>query len=420
MAHERLPALRGHMPTLDGLRGIAILAVLVSHFVHLAPTAGDLPAQILGRTARLGWAGVDLFFVLSGFLITGILIEARRDDGFFRTFYMRRTVRIFPLYYVFLLGAFVVAPRTPVGALAPAEAWPWFVSYGTNILVSWRGSFAVAGDMGHLWSLAVEEQFYLLWPLVVYALSPRALERAAIGLVVGALVLRLGVVVTGASPIAMFALLPMRMDALGVGAWLACRLRRPVAPAAMARVARVAGCAAAMAFVLIAARAGSDLRFQHPLGAAFGYSLLAIASAALLATALVAREGSLLYRVLTARGLLQFGKYSYGLYVLHSLAPRVLAGFGIHTEGLPMVGGSHAPAALAYALLATGVAYALALISWRVLEQPMLRLKRLFPYASGTAVGAPTRQVPAFARMTPSDRRPRLTDPAAATGGARS
>ena len=407
------------MPTLDGLRGIAILAVLVSHFVHLAPTAGDVSALLLGRTARLGWAGVDLFFVLSGFLITGILADARGDDGYFRTFYMRRTVRIFPLYYAFIFAAFALTWWRPDGGLAPKDALPWFAMYGTNVLVSWRGSFGAAGDMGHLWSLAVEEQFYMLWPFLVFALSPRTLERTCLALVIAALVLRLGLVATGGSPIAMFTLLPMRMDALGVGAWIACRVRRPFAPAVVARAALVAGCSAAMAFGVLAFRAGSDLRFQHPLGAAFGYSLLAVASAALLVLALLAREGSPLYRVLTARGFLAFGKYSYGLYVLHSLAPRLLGYLGVGPERMPMVGGSQVPAAIGYALLATGVAYVLAMLSWRTVEQPMLRLKRRFPYASKNAnpaadrdsVASTTLRSPGLARLTPIGPGPLVLDP---------
>ena len=101
---------RGHLPALDGLRGVAVLAVLLFHFAHLDRPAGLAQRWLLSATGA-GWAGVDLFFVLSGFLITGILLDARGSSGYFRTFYLRRVLRIFPLYYAYLAVLFWVVPR---------------------------------------------------------------------------------------------------------------------------------------------------------------------------------------------------------------------------------------------------------------------------------------------------------------------
>src|SRR5947209_10880356 len=133
------------IPELDGIRGIAILMVLMVHF----GSAPGLPSAV-GAVVEFGWAGVDLFFVLSGFLITGILLSTRQHEGYFSTFYRNRTLRIFPIYYAFLLVALVLAPE-----------WKQ-VAYWLYL-----GHFMNASDqpikyMRHFWSLAIEEQFYLL------------------------------------------------------------------------------------------------------------------------------------------------------------------------------------------------------------------------------------------------------------------
>jgi peptidoglycan/LPS O-acetylase OafA/YrhL len=374
----REPTLKlgAHLPALDGLRGIAILSVMFSHFILFVPAEGSVVGRVIVKLAHTGWAGVDLFFVLSGFLITGILADSRGKESYFRTFYMRRTLRIFPLYYAFLLLAFVVLPLIHFGdETPPASNAPWFVLYAANLFVARDGSFANAGGLGHLWSLAVEEQFYLVWPLVIYFLPPRAAERAAVAAFFIALAVRCGMVLTHTSTTAMFVLLPARFDALAAGGFIALRARNAGGVLGLVRPARVVLVLALAAIVAITATAHADIRFENPWRAAVLYSLLALFFGALLVLAIAAQERALLGRALTSRVLSIFGRYSYGLYVLHGLAPPLLALLGLYAAGLTSVAG-----ALGFAAAAMAIAFAFAFVSFHAFEQRMLGLKRLFPY----------------------------------------
>ena len=150
-----------HIPGLDGLRGVAILLVLV-HMLNVLEIEHGMPAWVFGRISQIGWTGVQLFFVLSGFLITGILLDTQRSKNYFPAFYGRRTLRIFPLYFSVLTIAFVILPwlgsvPPAVAADRPHQIWLW------TYLSNWAAIF----DQGskafpHFWSLAVEEQFYLV------------------------------------------------------------------------------------------------------------------------------------------------------------------------------------------------------------------------------------------------------------------
>ncbi|MBV8281847.1 MAG: acyltransferase, partial [Candidatus Eremiobacteraeota bacterium] len=171
-----LPNLHGHMPALDGVRGLAILMVLLVHFLaDLLPTTNSVEHAIV-YVAGYGTYGVDLFFILSGFLITGILYDASDKTFYFYNFYMRRFLRIFPLYYGVLALLFFVAPLIPrlqgatLNHLVGRQGWAWL--YGVNIYTAIQGEWNLS-FINHFWSLAVEEQFYLFWPMVVYLLARR-------------------------------------------------------------------------------------------------------------------------------------------------------------------------------------------------------------------------------------------------------
>src|SRR5438067_7660244 len=193
---------RGHILALDGLRGIAILLVVVCHFVSNLHIAADGWAWPLVAIAHAGWTGVDLFFVLSGFLITGILIDARGSDSYFKAFYARRALRIVPAYYGFLFAIFVVLPFLHLGAgndyMLAREHQSWYWLYLTNVMMA-IGEIPGRGPYPStlFWSLAVEEQFYLLWPLIVAASPPRTLRKICVGGVVLCVVLRIVGVVSG-------------------------------------------------------------------------------------------------------------------------------------------------------------------------------------------------------------------------------
>src|SRR5262245_13745 len=171
------------VPALDGLRGLAILPVMLTHFV----SDGDLSPvskvdEIVSATLTLGWVGVELFFVLSGFLITGILLDSRGAPHYFRNFYIRRTLRIFPLYYGFLalwLGVLPLFYKWPndvlkVVSIPVSPVWSW--AYLTNIVQALHDDWRAGPPYTtHFWSLAIEEQFYLVWPTVVFLFSRRRL-----------------------------------------------------------------------------------------------------------------------------------------------------------------------------------------------------------------------------------------------------
>lgn len=163
-----LPHSFGHIPALDSVRGLAILMVTLFRF---GSTQTMVPSMT--RCSRLplrSVCGVDLFFVLSGFLITGILLNAQGQPHYFRNFYLRRAVRIFPLYFGVLVALIVVLPAVSESAAERLSArehqwWLWF--YAVNLLQAWTASWPF-GCLNHFWSLAVEEHFYLVWPFVIY------------------------------------------------------------------------------------------------------------------------------------------------------------------------------------------------------------------------------------------------------------
>jgi peptidoglycan/LPS O-acetylase OafA/YrhL len=367
------PSRRGHLPALDGLRGIAILLVLVHHAT--LPGAED-SHPIASEVLHLGFVGVDLFFVLSGFLITGILLAARGGEGYYRSFYGRRLLRIAPAYYLFLAVIYLVLPAlTDNPSFTPPAEYRAdggvHAIYGSNIL------FAVSGDARwrpacHLWSLSIEEQFYLVWPFLIAALSPRALERLCIGLIAAAFAWRLAFTLAHAPHWTVYAATPGRWDGLALGALIALWWRRPAGPSPALRHHRIATwLGLAGLFAVFAADAG--LRKDGHAFQVWGYGAVALFFAGLLVSALDGRFA----RVLTWRPLRAIGRVSYAMYLWQMLvreAFRVLAMNEISSRA-----GFWVTQAASIAAVIAGT-YALAWLSWQLVEARFLRLKRLFPY----------------------------------------
>ena len=205
------------IPQLDGIRGLAILLVMLFHFFWF-PMAAGLPISANDSWLRpillSCWVGVDLFFVLSGFLITGILVDARARPGYFKNFYARRVLRIFPLYYLFLAAWLALTGYQSL--------WLW--SYTANIHMAREGWTAVPSAVDHLWSLAIEEQYYLLWPVVIYFLKPKQALFVCAGLAMLCPLIRFHYFHVN-QPLSAYMLTHARLDSLAWGALLALAVR---------------------------------------------------------------------------------------------------------------------------------------------------------------------------------------------------
>lgn len=336
----------------------------------------------MANAALIGWSGVDLFFVLSGFLITGILIDARGSDRYFTSFYARRTLRIFPLYYLVVFIALIVLPRLPawydllVGPAAPREQLPYWL-YLTNFAVASRDAFQ-HGILDVAWSLAIEEQFYLIWAVVVWLCPPRWLGPLCAALVIGSPIARSIALAQGAHAIDVYVLTPFRADALATGALLAWLLRRGW----LETLGRMApGCTmASVGGILLVTWVDGDSWWWGPWMQRAGYSLLAITGGGLLTAALAGGPVGLWSRMLSSGWLRAFGKYSYCLYLIHLPVMRTVRAFVLAPADFPTIAGSPWPGQLLFYGLATVPAFALAWLSWRVFEAPILRLKSRFPY----------------------------------------
>jgi peptidoglycan/LPS O-acetylase OafA/YrhL len=369
----------GYVPALDGVRGLAILVVVCVHSGYGGRPEGPV-AAVVREVFSAGWAGVDLFFVMSGLLITGILLDTRSSAGYFRSFYARRTLRIFPLYYVALLLMLVVLPATGLlnasGGPHPGDAWVWTYLLNVKVALSPHQT-VVPFFVFPFWSLSVEEQFYMVWPLMVWLLPRRALTWTAGGMIVAALLLRVALVAWMGTSDAPYVLTVTRMDALAVGALIAIALRAPGWLDRWRRAAPAVLVVCTAAVVGLMAFAGSATN-SSPGIQTIGFSLVAFAAGALLVMVLTSAPAHPLTRVFSWRPLRYLGERSYGVYVWHVLVLTVVLRlrlldrlFGVQT--------SHPAHQVLIACVDLLVTLAVAEVSWRVLEAPFLKLKRYVP-----------------------------------------
>lgn len=380
-----------HLPALDGLRGIAVLLVLVYHSMDVTGEGPLLRAFDLIRGGL--WCGVDLFFVLSGFLITRILLATRDRPHYFKSFYARRTLRIFPLYYGILFAMFVAPALLAwlaggrLDSLTAASAYEklstnqlWLWTYTQNFLQA-RGPSQLPG-FGHFWSLAIEEQFYLVWPAVVLLLGRGATGARRLGwfcvmIAAACLAARVYLLRAGHEPWAIFHYTFTRCDTLAWGAlaagiaYDAKRMR-----AIESRLPTIIA-AASIALAICGWQAGGLEKLAAPIQTV-GYTLFAI-----LFAAIVLRASSLdrQHRLLTSSPLRTLGRYSYAMYVFHWPLCRLVQD-GLERTGLSPETGQ--VEVLAARLLQLGLVLAgsflLAWLSWHLWEKHWLRLKRHFPY----------------------------------------
>jgi peptidoglycan/LPS O-acetylase OafA/YrhL len=340
-AQSDAPASLRYIPQIDGLRAFAFLAV----FIHNAFEAPML------------WTGVDLFFVISGFLITGILlqIKAAQPQAFFRAFYIRRVFRILPPYFFALAIAYMLLP------IKVAGTWYWYAFFAANI----GHGFEILphGPLSHTWSLAVEEQFYLTWPLLLFFLRRRTVVALLVGVVVTAPILRGFFTYYVPTSFVIYTLTPFRADLLSAGclvflAWRHGWLERfrPAAAAVMIW--------AAIAFCFLTVRPEFRGGANSVLFNVLGFSLSTSFFTSLFIYVVTGTSG-LLHAVLTNRALRYFGSISYMMYLLHKPA-LAFAHQHLHTSLLIQAGAS---------LVATVV---MASLTWHFGERQLMQLgKRL-------------------------------------------
>lgn len=302
------------IPQLDGLRGMAILLVLIWHYVASVIPNGMGPwADFVKTGLGLCWSGVDLFFVLSGFLIGGILLDHRASPSYFKPFYARRVCRIFPPYFLWLL-LFAGVPQSSDSSI-PMVA---FVTFTQNFVMAHIGNMGPAW-MAMTWSLAIEEQFYLTLPAIVRFLAPRVLTLLLVGGIVVTPILRFLLVSRGAlSDFAVYVLLPTRADVLLLGVLCADLLRRPRAWVWLAGHRRLLYDTWFVLLVTVLTLLLFPREMVWAASAVYGYTALAWFYAVTLLLVLLNPEGHLA-RVTLQPGLRRLGLIAYGVYLIHQM-----------------------------------------------------------------------------------------------------
>lgn len=365
---------------LDGLRAIAICLVLVHHYTQNIYIKG-FGDRVFLNIGNSSWIGVDLFFVLSGFLITGILYDSKGSPSYFRTFYIRRSLRIFPIYYLMLFVVFVILPMLHLSIVdtKTLEHSPWFWLYGANYLtglVDWPDTAVV-----HLWSLAVEEHFYLLWPVVVYFATKKQLLIGGIAFLFIAYFMRLSASLNGASNVSIYVFTQYRIDTLIMGGLLALAWKTPELKA---RLSKHAGKLAILFFALLVFSysnfLGIDWRFWSAAQIAAGFSLIGLFFVAIHIICLNLPNSSPFYWILTCAPALWLGRLSYGMYLFHRPIEQVSMQLGLHPSMHAHPGTPIWPYTILY-ILGNSVATALlAWLTWNLFEKHVLRLKGRFSY----------------------------------------
>ena len=367
---------QNYMPQLDALRFFAVLGVMIAHLWH--------PRRLPWLLGDLDWAGlgVRLFFVLSGFLITGILLDckiAAEKSGlstmyYIRQFYMRRFLRIFPIYYLVVFIAIAVD-------LPPArEIWGWLVTYTTNIYITVNNEWV--GRLGHFWTLAVEEQFYLVWPWIILFtprkwLTPIILFFTSLSPIYRIFAYKMYPFDIGAMDFKAATLTPANLDSLAIGALLALvwssNIPKPLLQKYLTRIILPTGLVLyTICLILYHYRINPSAFF-----------IVGDFSASLIFAWLVSSAGlgfkGWLGRLLESSPLSYLGKITYGIYVYHYFAPLILVpvlarfGYELHVPGIRNF------------VISSLLTFATASLSWHWLELPINKLKQHFQYEPNPA-----------------------------------
>lgn len=375
------------IPALDGLRGIAVLWVMLHNGSFFAVLDFD---TVLGgnlwRLLHAGWLGVQLFFVLSGFLITGILLDAKehKSGNIFKNFYMRRVLRIFPVYYVTLIAIALFAyfqAGVSVWADSIADHMTWFALYMNN----WLHPF-VHFKLGHFWSLAVEEQFYLLWPFVVIFVSRQSLLKICLLLIAFAMAFRFGMALIdpqfAVADEGAYLWTPCRIDALAVGALLAIVIREYPSHQNLGRIVNLATIASIL-YCMTAVYLKWSFNSVEADWTMLNQTVAAILFGACIyhciTPAGIGKVRDLFVRAVSFSWLRTCGKYSYAMYIFHApmallLKEKVYPGINVHVGGGNFFGVPYF--FVVDTILFVACTFGLAIVSWMLIEKPFLDAKK--------------------------------------------
>lgn len=370
----KLPASHraSYLPALDGVRGLAVLMILAFHFwqsLYRFPEASGIQAHL--RFLAIGQTGVDLFFVLSGFLITGILLNTKGTPHFLLNFYARRAIRILPLYYLLVLG-YLLAGWVHSGFVGSLHQEWWYFLYLQNVGMTFWPQHV--GEPGHFWSLGVEEHFYLLWPMLLLINDESRLPWVLGGIVASGVISRL-LLIPIVGPDRIFWFSPCRMDALALGALLAVAARR----------ADIANWSFQVCWWTLVSL-GPILLLLYPLtsGKAFfamqaiKYLLVAIAYTALIGSTVGPGRWIFLENFFTIPFLKWCGKYSYAMYVFHPAIYLICTSWLRSNWSLARTAPALYLGCEFIVLLA--MVFLVSWTSWHLFEKHFLKMKRFFEY----------------------------------------
>jgi peptidoglycan/LPS O-acetylase OafA/YrhL len=364
---------RGYIMELDAMRALGLCLVLICHFWPRSIS------EVVFQTGQLGWIAMDSFFVMSGFLITGILLDTREKPNYYRTYYARRALRIFPLYYLVLLVWFCISRYTDSGNgyRTLVQQWgspAWFTFYLGNIRAAIVGKWPTVFGYAPLWSLQVEEQYYLLFPLAVAWMKREHLRRLLIAAVILSPVFRILTFLWRPENLLLqFVLLPCHCEGLALGGLMAIRFRS--GPWNISKVKLAIWTAVLLGFTsissIVSIWGATDPSRSSRWDRLAGYSFSS-AGCACLVLLLICLRGSSYTRWMRIAPLQYLGKISYGVYLLHPLAYWIMLEL-IKKRFLHF----HKDDPLWF-VETVGISLALAAVSWEFFETPFLQLKDRF------------------------------------------
>ena len=368
--------MKARVPELDGIRGLAILLVIYLHYVVNSITDWSNPwLRLLARTGIHTWSGVDLFFVLSGFLIGGILLDARGAQNYFRTFYVRRFFRILPIYVLICGTYFTLRTVFPTIKAHYVPPLPWYI-YAAFLQNFWIARHSWSPFLGHSWSLAVEEQFYLTLPAIIWFTPRRFLWKVIVALAVASVAVRcIGYVhYYPAWRSAAYVLAFCRADALLLGVLAALAVRNQRALAILTGRKWLLRSVASAGSAFVAATVLRQWNMTSNVMCTVGYTANAVLYVSVLLIA-VTSPASILARLFRLRVLRWLGTIAYCLYLVHLDAQEIV---------YRLVGYAHPRLIAAYDIfpftLALAASLLLSHLSWKYFESAMVGVGHRFTY----------------------------------------